>query len=208
MLIQAFNRPSQSASPYQLPLALMAASDASADPLERTAAVGGWFCFGEVPQQCQVHWFYKPLTAAEHPWAFKQGDPQKRIAAIELYGSLLLFMTIISFLGRRGADGSQLPTALMVPIPILTDNQSNALTMLANKAKKWPSAAILMELSLQIHVHQTSLAPAFIHRELNDWSDQLSKGDLTRFNSGLQVQPTEDFIILDELLLDSSSTEA
>ena len=208
MLIQAFNRPSQSASPYQLPLALMAASDASADPLERTAAVGGWFCLGEVPQQGQVHWFYKPLTATEHPWAFKQGDPQKRIAAIELYGSLLLFMTIISFLGRRGEDGSQLPTALMVPIPILTDNQSDALTMLANKSKKWPSAAILMELSLQIHVHQTSLAPAFIRRELNDWSDQLSKGEVARFNPGLQVQPIEDFIILDDLLLDSSGTEA
>ena len=185
----------------------MAASDASADPLGRTA-VGGWFCFGEVPQQSQAHWFYKPLTEDEYPWAFKQGDPQKRIAAIELYGSLLLFLTIISCLGRRRADGTQLPPALMVPIPILTDNQSNALTMLANKSKKWPSAAILMELSLQIHVHQTSLAPAFIHRELNDWSDQLSKGEVTRFNSGLQVQPTEDFIILNDLLLDSTSTEA
>ena len=50
MLIQALNRPTRSASPYQQPLALMAASDASADPDSKTAALGGWFHFGSSPK--------------------------------------------------------------------------------------------------------------------------------------------------------------
>ena len=74
--------------------------------------------------------------------------------------------------------------------------------------KKWPNAAILMELSLQLHVNQTCLAPAFIHREHNDWSDQLSKGDTSKFNPMLQVQPVESFIILNDLLKESLVTEA
>ena len=206
MLIQAFSRPTYSASPYQCPMDLMAASDASADPDSRTAALGGWFHFGPSPRQNQVRWFYKSINKDEHPWAFKEGNPQKRIAALELYGSLLLLLSVLQH---------QLPVALTnmqspgyIPIPILTDNQSNALTMLANRSKKWPSAAILMELSLQLHVHQTCLAPAFIHRELNDWSDQLSKGDTSKFHPALQVDPVESFIILNDLLKESIGTEA
>jgi hypothetical protein len=47
--------------------------------------------------------------------------------------------------------------------------------MLAHKAKKWPGAAILMEFSMTIHMHQATLSPAFVRRESNDWADQLSK---------------------------------
>ena len=198
MLIQALNRPAQSASPYQQPLDLMAASDASADPDTKTAALGGWFHFGSCPKQDQVRWFYKQINTQDHPWAFKDGNPQKRIAALELYGSLLLLLSVLQWSG-----GSR-----YMPIPILTDNQSNALTMLANRSKKWPSAAILMELSLQLHINQSCLAPAFIHREQNDWSDQLSKGDTSRFHPTLEVPAAESFIILDELLFESFGTEA
>ena len=198
MLIQALRRPTRSASPYQQPLALMAASDASADPDSKTAALGGWFHFGSSPKQDQVRWFYKPINIRDHPWAFKEGNPQKRIAALELYGSLLLLLSVL-----QRSEGSR-----YLPIPILTDNQSNALTMLANRSKKWPSAAILMELSLQLHVNQSCLAPAFIHREQNDWSDQLSKGDTSRFHPALEMPAVESFIILNDLLNESLGTEA
>jgi len=198
MLIQALNRPTKTGSPYQSPLNIMAASDASADPVSKTAALGGWYFLGPSPQQSQVHWFYKALDAQHYQWAFKDGNPQKRIAALELYGSLLLLMSVL-----QATEGPK-----YIPIPILTDNQSNALSMLANKSKKWPNAAILMELSLQLHTNQTCLAPAFIHREHNDWADQLSKGETSKFNPTLQVQPIESFIILNDLLKESLVTEA
>ena len=50
----------------------MAASDASADPDTKTAALGGWFHFGSSPKQDQVRWFYKSINIQEHPWAFKK----------------------------------------------------------------------------------------------------------------------------------------
>jgi hypothetical protein len=198
MLIQALNRPTKSGSPYQSPLHLMAASDASADPESKTAALRGWYFMCSSPQQGKVHWFHKALDIHTYPWAFKDRNPQKRIAALELYGSLLLLISVL-----RATEGPR-----YMPIPILTDNQSNALSMLANKSKKWPNAAILMELSLQLHVHQTCLAPAFIHWEHNDWSDQLSKGDTSKFDPAFQIQPSESFIILDDLLKESLVTEA
>ena len=114
----------------------------------------------------------EPLDKIRHGWAFKEGDLQKRIFSIEMFGSLLLIKAIM--------DNSH-ETDCRLPIPIITDNQANALAMLANKAKKWPGAAILMEISLTIHLHQTSLAPSFVHRESNEWADQLSKMDDTGF---------------------------
>ena len=153
---------------------------------------------GSSPQQGQVHWFYKALDIHTYPWAFKDGNPQKRTAALELYGSLLLLILVLG-----ATEGPR-----YMPIPSLTDNQSNALSMMANNSKKWPNAAILMELSLQRHVHQTCLAPAFIHREHNDWSDQLSKGDTSKFDPALQIQPSESFMILNDLLKEPLVTEA
>ena len=35
------------------------------------------------------------LSAKTNPWAFKDGNPQKRIAALELYGSLLLLLLVL-----------------------------------------------------------------------------------------------------------------
>ena len=154
MLIQALNRPTCLASPYQQPMELVAASDASADPESKTAAVGGCFFFGLSPNQLQAHCssdlsaktsINGPLRMEIHrreslPWDFM----------------VTFFFCFWSYSSHRTATN-------YIPVPILTDNQSNALTMLANRSKKWPSAAVLMELSLQLHVHQTCLAPAFIH---------------------------------------------
>ena len=53
---------------------------------------------------------------AEHPWAFKDGNPQKRIAAPELLGTLLLCKHLIAQQG----------TALgRVRLPVGSDNSGN-----------------------------------------------------------------------------------
>ena len=97
---------------------------------------------------------------------FKDGNPQKRIAALELYVSRLRLLSVLQWSGGFRH----------IPIAILTDNKSNSRTMLANRSKKWPSAAILMELSLQLHVNRSCLAPSFTHQERQLVRSALRKG--------------------------------
>jgi hypothetical protein len=52
------------------------------------------------------------------------------------------------------------------------------------------------------------LGPSLHHREQNDWSDQLSKGDTSRFHPTLEVPALESFIILDRLLYESFGAES
>ena len=46
--------------------------------------------------EAYVLWFHYAITADAHPWAFKDGNPQKRIAALELLGTLLLCKHLVA----------------------------------------------------------------------------------------------------------------
>ncbi len=50
------------------------------------------------------------------------------------------------------------------------------------KCKKWPNAAILMEMALEQHHHRTRLSLTHVHRENNQWADQLTHSDFTDFS--------------------------
>jgi hypothetical protein len=50
------------------------------------------------------------------PWAFKDGNPKKRIAALKLLGTLVLAHCILRVQGK---------IASAVRIPVVSDNQSN-----------------------------------------------------------------------------------
>ena len=52
------------------------------------------------------------------------------------------------------------------------------------------------------------LGPSFHSPGTNNWSDQLSKGDTSKFHPTLEVPAVESFIILDELLFESFGAEA
>ena len=166
LIRQALAKPSPSSSPYRSLAPLWAASDASADPATGQAAIGGWFSFDPEPRKDHVWWFMESLSESTHPWAFVEGNPQKRIAAIELYGSLNLLKFVLNTMQKELHN--------RIPIPLITDNQSNSLCMLANRTKRWPGAAILMEISMLIHYNQASLAPAFVHRDLNECSSHFA----------------------------------
>jgi hypothetical protein len=84
-----------------------------------------------------VHWFSEPITRDEHPWAYTRGEPKLSIAAIELYGSLLLLKHITTHC-----------TEVDMAIPLLTDNMGNSYRACDFKCKKWPNSAILMEMAL------------------------------------------------------------
>jgi hypothetical protein len=55
-------------------------------------------------------------------------------------------------------------------IPIFTDNQGNAFSMMSGRAKKLPNSAILCELMMTLYRAEATIWPAFIMREYNQCS--------------------------------------
>ena len=86
----------------------------------------------------EVYWFHEQIHVEEYPWAFKHGDPKRRIAALEMLGTLFLCNMILTHQG---------PLSSRVRLPVGSDNQGNVMAMLNLGSKKPYTAAILMEWS-------------------------------------------------------------
>ena len=183
LLKELFTKPYRQLSPYLAKSPWWGCSDASASD-EGKAFIGGWISNHPAPLKDQVHWFHFEITEAQFPWAFKKGDPKKRIAAIELFGTLLLTCCILKY---------QHLTAPSVRIPIGSDNQGNVFSLL-NQASKTPAtAAILMEIVLTLHAFGCSLAPCHLPRELNTWADELTHPGYRGFAPELFVDVSDFF---------------
>ncbi|CAE8737486.1 unnamed protein product, partial [Polarella glacialis] len=141
-------------------------TDAGAD--DTTATTSGWFSDLQNPRQVDVSWFFLQLTKDNAPWAFDKSSPQRRIAALEMFGTLLLFR----HLAQEDKIGGH-----SVYIPLLTDNQGNALSILNHRTNKWPCSPILMELVLQAHVIHTPIAIRHVKRDFKIWADALTNND-------------------------------
>ena len=138
------------------------------------------------PTKDKVLWFHYAITADAHPWAFKDGNPQKRIAALELLGTLLLCKHLVA---RQG----QLPGR--VRLPVGSDNSGNIFSLLNLSAKKPYSAALLMELVLFLHCEGCSIAPNHIPREYNTWADELTHPDFEGFSLDRRLPAPETLFI-------------
>ncbi len=73
---------------------------------------------------------------------------------------------------------------------MLTDNQGNALSILNHNTKKWPCAAILMELCYQAHTSACIPDIQHIKRDLNKWADALTNDDFAAFDQQKQLPTT------------------
>eukprot|EP00439_Symbiodinium_sp_Y106_P066478 s2883_g10.t2 len=91
------------------------ASDASASD-DGNAYVGGWLSNVDSPSKSEVFWFHYQITAENHPWAFNKGCPKKRIAALEMFGTLIL----AHFLMDKAP--AFIPN---LRLPLVSDNQGN-----------------------------------------------------------------------------------
>ena len=174
-------------------------SDAAADAT--SAGIGGWLSDQSEPTKDQVWWFMLPVSRTEHKWAFSKGKPQRLIAALELYGSLILLKAIIKKAKSHIVN---------FRIPFATDNQGNAFNLLNSTTRSWPCSAILMELVTLTELSETCIAPSHVKREGNIWADQLSNLDSTGFDVSrrLTCDALEDWSLLPELLeLHSSEQE-
>ena len=157
MLRFLFNTPFVQYSPYLPKSSWWGCSDASASD-EGLAFVGGWCSNKMEPEKKEVYWFHEQIHVEEYPWAFKNGDPKRRIAALEMLGTLFLCNMILTHQG---------PLSSRVRLPVGSDKQSNVMAMLNLGSKKPYTAAILMELVFLLYTHGCSLAANHVPREFN-----------------------------------------
>ena len=120
------------------------------------------------PDKSRVKWFQHRITPEGEPWAFTTGDPQRAIAALELFGLLLLVRAVLLC-----AAGSASHTGILVA----SDNQGNVFSLLNDSTRRMPNAAILMEIVLTLHDHQVMLGPSHVKRDFNTWADELTHPD-------------------------------
>ena len=168
LLGKLFNQRFPLASPFAPTLPWTGASDAGAGKQADHAWVGGWCSDVPNPDKSRVKWFQHRITPEGEPWAFTTGDPQRAIAALELFGLLLLVRAVLLC-----AAGSASHTRILVA----SDNQGNVFSLLNDSTRRMPNAAILMEIVLTLHDHQVMLGPSHVKRDFNTWADELTHPD-------------------------------
>ena len=154
------------------------ASDASASD-DGTAYVGGWLCDQPTPSKHQVLWFHYKVEESIHPWAFKDRKPKRRIAALEMFGTLLLTMFLC-----RNSTTQRGP----IQLPLASDNQGNVYGLLNEYSKKMPTAGLLMEVMFQLTANICSLLPKHVKRDFNQWADDLTHPSFSGFDAALRLE--------------------
>ena len=183
LLSQLFSKQFPQMSPFSPWSSWTGASDASAERAG-DSWIGGWLTDSPEPSKDKVLWFQYKVCQEHHPWAFKKNDPQKRIAALELYGTLFLALLLMA----------QNPsTSCRLHIPLVSDNQGNVYSILNNATRKMPTAVILMELVYQLYQAGHMLAPTHSRRDDNQWADELTHPDPRGFDPALRVDLTPYF---------------
>ena len=158
LLLHVLHNPQIQPCPYDPASNWWGASDASAHP-EDGAYIGGWIADCENPSKEQTWWFHYEVPLEDHPWAHKDGDPTRRIAALEMFGTLILthFLLILG--------GKSLPRTRL-RLSLISDNQGNIFALLNQKTKHMPTSAFLMQLIVMIHAAGVQLAPSHMKRGL------------------------------------------
>ena len=80
------------------------------------AYVGGWISNHPNPAKHQVWWFHYQVKEDQHPYPFKDRKPKRRIAALEMLGTLFLTMYLC-----KKSSSLRGPVLL----PLASDNQGN-----------------------------------------------------------------------------------
>ena len=157
--------------------------DASAHPKDG-AYIGGWIADCENPSKEQTWWFHYKVPLEDHPCAHKDGDPTRRIAALEMYGKLILTHFLLTLGGK---------SLLRTRLSLISDNQGNIFALLNQKTKHMPTSAFLMQLIVMIHAAGVQLAPSHMKRDYNRCAGELTHPDFTGFRPDRQLPVREAF---------------
>eukprot|EP00971_Amphidinium_carterae_P350444 6491545-Amphidinium_carterae.1 len=154
------------------------ATDAGAD--STSATIGGWWASTPGMPKHKVIWFAEPITSQLQPWAWATGNPQHKVAALELYANLVLLHMV-----RDELDGCHATWR----IRSTTDNQANAYGLHRWSLKGWPNYLILMEIALLAQQHHIYPAVSHTSRDNNTWADQLTHLEFQGFDTALRWRP-------------------
>jgi hypothetical protein len=170
------------------------ASDAGA--CDEYATIAGWFSAEPYPDKDMVQWFAYRLTEAEAPWLFTVNSSAKRkVSAAELLGTITLVKAMHQSLGESQVN---------VRLSLKTDNMGNAFATSKSRSKKWPNAALLMELSSIQYVTGIRATVEHVKRDFNVWADQLTHLDFAGFDIKKRWLPmwkdVPSWILFDKLI--------
>ena len=110
--------------------------------------LGGWWSETSPPTKQNCHWYSITVPRTEK-LAFVEGSSQRRIAALELMGTLILLRISIDISPRGLTD---------ITVPMATDNAGNSYGISAERFKKWPVSDTMMEMMITCQHTGTRLA--------------------------------------------------
>jgi len=167
---------------------------ADAKATEGSCSVGGWYCAeGRTPGDAP--WFALELTPANAGWAFAQKSPQRQIAALELFATLLCVML---FLPNRPLDEDA-----VMALSGGSDNAGNGFILDKAMSSKFPVCCVLMELAAQLERRRARLELQWVPRTRNQPADDLTNGVYEAFDSRRRIPvclEELDFKVLHEML--------
>ena len=153
-----------------------------------------WISDLEFPDKKAAWWFQITITPEECPWAFVDKDSSRRIAALEMLGTLLLATCLI----QQGHS-----SLLRLQLALMSDNQGNVYALLNQQTRKMPTAAFLMQLVSLLYDRGAQLAPHHCKRDHNQWADDLTHPDPVGFTPERRLSLTpvfEEFALLPQIL--------
>ena len=199
MIDKILDMPRQPIFPEMDALPIFGATDASAKHSAQVskAGVGGWYSTNQNPNKEEVRWFYLDITKDLFPWVYEKCNPQLRIAALELFGTILLSRAI----ARDELENAEVARARPVTMHLNTDNKGNAYSLQKDYARKWPSSAMLMEHTLWCYLAKIFPEVVHVKRENNQWADALADGKTEGFSPAKKILiPEERWLVWEELL--------
>ena len=196
MMLMAICHKHKHPSPFVRASPWKSASDAGAKNDSGERSIGGWFCSSLPSSKGDVYWFSVKITEELYPWAFLKEVPSSNIAALELYASLVTLRLMLERMDPHAKVDYY--------VPLCTDNQGNAYSILKESSRTWPSSAFLMELFLQAALHGVHLRATHVYREHNEWADALVNGEFKDFDPAKRLDwspATARWLVLDSLLI-------
>ena len=125
----------------------------------------------------QCRWFSEKLCHANAPWLFTGGEGYRQIASLELLATLaavLVFVVPVNMRSKMHCSAG-------------TDNKGNSHVVARLLTTKFPLAAFLIELAMQLQCVGADLELYWLPRLQSQEADALTNDDLTRFDERLRM---------------------
>ena len=126
--------------------------------------IGGWALDSSDTKQCR--WFSEKLCHANAPWLFTGGEGYRQIASLELLATLaavLVFVVPVNMRSKMHCSAG-------------TDNKGNSHVVARLLTTKFPLAAFLSELAMQLQCVGADLELYWLPRLQNQEADALMNG--------------------------------